>query len=98
MYETIYYNVVEYGDVLHFEKKKKTKEDCIFQENIGLHVFCIIQNYKTTFNAVRQSNGTCDMTDLVSSHLGIVYQSFPGPNSTVQSCIHLSEDSLQCIH
>lgn len=23
MYETIYYNVVEYGDVLHFKKKKK---------------------------------------------------------------------------
>lgn len=38
MYETIYYDVVEYGDVLHSRKKRK-KEDCIFQENIGLHVF-----------------------------------------------------------
>lgn len=33
------------------------KEDCIFQEDIGLYFFFFfyfIQNYKTTFNAVRQ--------------------------------------------
>lgn len=39
MYETIYYNVVEYSDVLLLKKKRKENEDCIFQENIGLHVF-----------------------------------------------------------
>lgn len=36
MYETIYYDVVEYGDVLRL---KEEKEDCIFQEHVGLHVF-----------------------------------------------------------
>lgn len=67
-------------------QEKKKKEDCIFQENIGLHVF-FIHNYKTTFNAVRQKNGTCNMTDFVFSHLGLVYQSFLGPKSTVHSCL-----------
>lgn len=87
--------VVEYGDVLRL---KKEKQDCIFQENIGLHVFYIIHDFKTTFNAVRQKNGSWNMTEFVMSHLGIVYQSFLGPKSTVQSCIHLSEASLQRIH
>lgn len=45
--------------------------------------FCIIQDYKTTFNAVRQKNGTCDMTVFVICHLGIVYQSFLVLNCTI---------------
>lgn len=40
MYETIYYNVVEYGDDL------RKKEDCIFGENFG-HWFSF--HLKSTF-------------------------------------------------
>lgn len=53
MYETIYYNDVQYGDVLRLKKKK---EDCIFQEKIGIHVFYITQNNKTTFKCSKAEN------------------------------------------
>lgn len=38
MYETIYYDVVEYGDVLHSRKKRK-KEDCIFKRTLDYMFF-----------------------------------------------------------
>lgn len=81
MYETIYYNDVQYGDVLRLKKK----EDCIFQENIGNHVcfFTLLKIIRRLLNAVRQKNGTCNMTCSVMSHLGIVYQSFLGSNCTI---------------
>lgn len=82
MYETIYYDVVEYDDVLHLKKKQKGR--LYISRELGLCVsfFYIIQN-KTTFNAVRQKNGTCDMKDFVISHLGIVRQSFLFPYCTI---------------
>lgn len=44
MYETIYYDVVEYGDVLHLKKKRKRKT--VYFENIGLHVFFFLHYSK----------------------------------------------------
>lgn len=52
MYETIYYDVVEY-DVLHCLKKRK----CVYFERTFMF-FTLFKNNKTTFNAVRQKNGT----------------------------------------
>lgn len=85
MYETIYYNVVEYSDVLLLKKKKKRKWRLYISREhwTTCFFFCIIQDYKTTFNAVRQKNGTCDMTVFVICHLGIVYQSFLVLNCTI---------------
>lgn len=51
--------------------KRTEEEDCIFQENLdysSCFCFCFfynIQNNKTTFNAVRQQNVTCNRTDFV---------------------------------
>lgn len=84
MYETIYYNVVEYSDVLLLKKKEKKMKTVYFKRTLDyMFFFCIIQDYKTTFNAVRQKNGTCDMTVFVICHLGIVYQSFLVLNCTI---------------
>lgn len=78
LFITMLYNMVSFSNL----KKKEEEEDCTFPENIGLHVFCITQNNKTTFNAVRQKNGTCKRTDFIMSHLGMVYQSFLGSDCT----------------
>lgn len=67
-------------------QEKKEKRKTVYLKEHWTTCF-FIHNYKTTFNAVRQKNGTCNMTDFVFSHLGLVYQSFLGPKSTVHSCL-----------
>lgn len=94
MCETIYYRDVEYDDdLIQREQKRKIVH---FKNTWTIVVVCLfvcfnIQNNKTTFNAVRQKNVTCNRTDLLKSHTGLACRCLSF--HSVQPSVHLVKAS-----